>query len=476
MDAGAQEDRLSDLPDGVLGHVLSFLGAKEAARAAVLSRRYRHAFASVHTLSFVQEDETPSRLSSDRGASIFALRKEEERRNAEFVALVNAAFSCRRRYAGGGDPGLRAVRVVFDAFRPSLAGDVDSWLSAAGAALEEIHIDACPVEERGVCARQRSDWYFSVSIPSYNHRYRELKDESDGEDDPDVFRDPEGRDRAYRVSRWLFSSRAGAVAGLRTLCLGSCFLDLPRDATTLHFPSVETLVLKRIPDSGRDIQRLVSACGRLADLTLDSCRRVRGLAVLDKRLRRLALRCCHGARLAVDASCLRALEYKGPVPDGSVLSFAVASPPALLSSCDIKFCGKMTASTTDAELADLARFLGRFTEARRLHLGSSRCISAGVDRINLSCLTPLPCLRRLELKGTLSSSSGGGGAAMAAVARILELTPNLEVLTLLILPDAYEFPRYRAEVTCDPDAALDIPELPVTPCLRDRVRELNVVC
>ena len=43
MAAGRQEDRLSDLPDGVLGHVLSFLDAKQAGRAAVLSRRYRYA-------------------------------------------------------------------------------------------------------------------------------------------------------------------------------------------------------------------------------------------------------------------------------------------------------------------------------------------------------------------------------------------------------------------------------------------------
>ncbi|KAG2609198.1 hypothetical protein PVAP13_4KG019916 [Panicum virgatum] len=50
MDAGEPEDRLTDLPDCVLGHVLSFLDAKQAGRAAVLSRRYRHAFAGVHTV------------------------------------------------------------------------------------------------------------------------------------------------------------------------------------------------------------------------------------------------------------------------------------------------------------------------------------------------------------------------------------------------------------------------------------------
>lgn len=464
MDAGAPEDRLSDLPDGVLGHVLSFLDAKQAGRAAVLSRRYRHAFAGVHTLSFVQEETSAS---SSTGASrcdrSYKLDEDEKRRNVEFVALVDAAVSCRRRCGAG--PGLRAFCVVFDAFHHSLAGHVDRWLSAAArnggaaAAVEEITVDACQ-QERGVCARERPDWYFwggPFGEP------RPLKDESDGEDSDD-FRDHNARHSAYRMPRWLYSSGAGAA--LRTLRLGSCFLDLPRHAP-LRFPSVETLALTCIPDSGRDIQRLVSSCGRLADLTLDSCRRVRAVAVLDKRLRRLALRCCHGARLAVDATDLRALEYKGPVPDESVLSFAGA-PPAILS-CDIEFCCKKACS--EAELADLPGFLARFTAARWLRLGSS-CLGASIDRTDPSGLTPLPCLRRLELKGAAAS----GCSAFGAVTRILEQTPNLEVLTLLILPNVEEIPRYRPKVTCDPMAGLDVPEvLPVIPCLRDRVREMNVV-
>ncbi|RLM74481.1 hypothetical protein C2845_PM15G04210 [Panicum miliaceum] len=348
---------------------------------------------------------------------------------------------------------------------PSLA-TWTGWLFAAaqngggGAAVEEITVDACH-QERGVCARERPDWYFQHGPFG---EPRPLKDESDGKESDD-FRDPNARDSAYRMPRWLYSSGAGAA--LRTLRLGSCFLDLPRHAR-LRFPFVVTLALTCIPDSGRDIQRLVSSCGRLADLTLDSCRRVRAVAVLDKRLRRLALRCCHGARLAVDASDLRTLEHKGPVPDESVLALAGA-PPAILF-CDIEFCGKEACS--EAELANLPEFLARFTAARWLRLGSC-CLGASIHRANPSGLTPLPYLRRLELKGAASS---GGSATIGAVTRILQQTPNLEVLTLLILPDVEERPRFRAEVTCDPMAGPDVPDvLPVIPCLRDRVREMNVV-
>ncbi|BAT04224.1 Os08g0197300, partial [Oryza sativa Japonica Group] len=40
------EDRLSEMPDMVLHHVMSFLKAWEAARTCVLSRRWRHLWAS----------------------------------------------------------------------------------------------------------------------------------------------------------------------------------------------------------------------------------------------------------------------------------------------------------------------------------------------------------------------------------------------------------------------------------------------
>ena len=41
-------DRLSKLEDSVLGHVLSFLPANEAAGAALLSSRWRDVFDAVH--------------------------------------------------------------------------------------------------------------------------------------------------------------------------------------------------------------------------------------------------------------------------------------------------------------------------------------------------------------------------------------------------------------------------------------------
>ncbi|KAL4272549.1 hypothetical protein GQ457_13G002440 [Hibiscus cannabinus] len=50
-------DRLSDLPDSILSHILSFLSTKEAVGTSVLSSKWRHLFTSVSNLDFDLEHE-----------------------------------------------------------------------------------------------------------------------------------------------------------------------------------------------------------------------------------------------------------------------------------------------------------------------------------------------------------------------------------------------------------------------------------
>jgi len=42
VENGENEDRLSDLPDGVILHILSFLNTKHVVRTCVLSKRWEH--------------------------------------------------------------------------------------------------------------------------------------------------------------------------------------------------------------------------------------------------------------------------------------------------------------------------------------------------------------------------------------------------------------------------------------------------
>jgi hypothetical protein len=85
---------------------------------------------------------------------------------------------------------------------------------------------------------------------------------------------------------------------------------------------VDTIRTNNIIQTNDTIQRIVDSCPRLADLTLEECATLQRVSVLDRRLRRFALRCCHGAvRVTLDASELTTLDYKGavpPVPSSSV--------------------------------------------------------------------------------------------------------------------------------------------------------------
>ncbi|XVE50580.1 hypothetical protein DITRI_Ditri01bG0174300 [Diplodiscus trichospermus] len=45
-------DRISNLPDEIISHILSFLSTKEAVRTSILSTRWRYCFAFVSNLDF----------------------------------------------------------------------------------------------------------------------------------------------------------------------------------------------------------------------------------------------------------------------------------------------------------------------------------------------------------------------------------------------------------------------------------------
>ncbi|CAL4893089.1 unnamed protein product [Urochloa decumbens] len=107
-------DRLSKLGDRELGNILSFLPAKEAARAALLSSRWRDRFAAVHTVSLDEPEPPP------------AGRQRRQLRQLQLEA--NALLARNRR--GGGAP-LRALRVAMEYGGGAHSSTVDQWVSHA---------------------------------------------------------------------------------------------------------------------------------------------------------------------------------------------------------------------------------------------------------------------------------------------------------------------------------------------------------
>lgn len=151
----------------------------------------------------------------------------------------------------------------------------------------------------------------------------------------------------YTVPRTLIS-----CAVLRSLTIGPCSLSPP---AIISLPSLETLLLTDVSDEEEDVQRLVAACPRLADLTLEACGTVTALSLLRNRhLRRLALRCCHAlATVAINGTLLRSFEYRGAVPDASLLTFHGGRSSFV--SCKVDICGEEVSSAK--ELGKLGKFL-----------------------------------------------------------------------------------------------------------------------
>ena len=125
------EDRISKLDDAVLGHVLSFLPSKQAARAAALSSRWRDAFAGVHTVSLEEPEGgvPPYQQRCRRGSDDDDRRRDPPSR---FGAVITAAIVARHRRLGAtATPPLRAIRVALHNYRYRDAVAVDLWVSYA---------------------------------------------------------------------------------------------------------------------------------------------------------------------------------------------------------------------------------------------------------------------------------------------------------------------------------------------------------
>ncbi|KAK1686302.1 hypothetical protein QYE76_047150 [Lolium multiflorum] len=405
MSASSRRDRFSTLSDDVLGHVLSFLPTKEAACAAILSRRWRYVFGSVHTISF---EETEGERASD-WTTWFHETLELKSCSDELLDNVGAALLCRRRCAGLPVP-LRSLRFAFDKWHRWDGVAVDQWLSYVlthrrGGDQPGLHLDM-RFHLGPVCASEQD--------PGAKYYMNDSDDSSEADSDSESGK--QGPSWRYLLPRSLFSCTA-----LRTLCVTHCRLKLRRQGMAIELPLLETMRLTAITDSGRSIQRLISSCPRLADLTLESLWKLETISVHDKRLRRFSIRCCHKLTSAdIDASELRSLDYKGFVPRESLLS--LHGTPTNIPSCTIDFCQPFY---EEEELAWFGDFLNKIPAVTHLHLHLESLENRFIELVEFPLFS---YLTRLTLRGCIDCDH-----TIDTVRWILELTPNLEVLTLQVM-------------------------------------------
>ncbi|CAM0907754.1 unnamed protein product [Alopecurus aequalis] len=447
------KDRLSDLP------------TKEAARAAVLSRRWRRTFADVDAVSFV--DPEPPIYGYSRDFAFVKQSEEKRSRSGDLISDVNAALLCRRRCAGHRDTAPpRFFRVHLSRYHCWDDAMLSQWLryllKPQGTGQQEalthldLRIEATVLGEHLVDEPEDDDdavgWECPAQIPYV----------------------PYGED-PHTWPRYTLPTRLFSAAAVRTLCLGGCMLlDPPK---LIHLPLLETLLLSTISNyaaRGDTIQRIISACPRLVDLTLECCRYTEKsdpgldttytIAVLDKHLRRLAIRCCHSlVRVCIDASELRVFEYRGAVPAESFLTLHSAHN---ISSCTIGFCGKMV---YHKEFPRLRKFLEHFTATEHLDLVSTY-LGAGIESESFPGFPLFQNLRRLELTGYLQRGS------IEAMIRILEQAPSIEFLFLFMKP-SYQEKNSCSVLQVHSHELRDqvrVPDVSI-PCLRNRLRQINLV-
>ncbi|CAL4907712.1 unnamed protein product [Urochloa decumbens] len=415
----ASADRLSKLDDVALGHILSFLPAKEAARAAVLSPRWCYVFAAVHTVSLDEPEGTDNDDDNSRGGCDSPSDRRQRRHHRQppiFPSAVSAAIIARQRRRGVAP--LRALRVAMERYRGSDSTMVDQWVFPS---------------------------------PTVDDVGSQSDDEDDDERDrrheeciaPRLLCDPP----EYIVPRLLFS-----CADLRSLSLSSCRLAPPR---TVTLPSLVSLLLSHVPDASTDMERLVCGCPRLADLTLEVCKAVTTLTVLGGgRLRRLALRCCHNlATVTIDSSELRTFEYRGAVPDNASF-LTMHGGTRSIAYCKVDLCG--AEATSEAELTNLRHLLHLPPPSRDEGMPANS--DTGAIDATRRVLEHAPNLEALSLAFHPQKSPLEHAWGMCHEA---DYIPEEEL-------DALHHLGYN------PDSVLATP-IAMIPCLRSKVKEINLV-
>ncbi|KAL6657391.1 hypothetical protein ACP70R_005171 [Stipagrostis hirtigluma subsp. patula] len=373
-------DRLSALPDETLIRILSHLGSIEAARTSALSCRWSRLHAAVPVVDLVDSKTGTWCHDGPPGG----------RQPACFDHQVNSALLCR-------DPSapIRAFRLVVCHTTTTL---LDQWISIALTS---------GVEELDVKLKYR-DFYDQALCPFGPY------------EEPSADFNLQRVHPYVRTPADLFRCRT-----LRRLRLTNWTLGLPpRDAP---LESLDTLFLKRIMAPQGALQRLISLCPRLADLTLEECPSATEVTVASAHLRRFAMACCHHCRrVELRTPCLRSLRYKGGLP-GDTPFFSPASH-ATITAMSIDICEHIDGKKPHELHPITKQLMGRCTSLASLHLSLRPAMAYHSSQFT-AALRGLPRLRRLELRGCMTSDH-----SVCSVAVLLQSTENLEVLSLFPLP------------------------------------------
>ncbi|MQL84450.1 hypothetical protein Taro_016962, partial [Colocasia esculenta] len=249
-------DRISELPDAILGHILSLMPAKAATQTTILSRRWRDLWQYIWrfstTLDFTAE---------------FAARQTPD----EFVRNVNRYLELHRGRK------IQRFLVSFDR-DPRFFPDVENWVEFAVARdVEELRLE------------------FSSKGQNTHKPYIPV--------------DLEKWVSGFRVPHQVFDCMP-----LRVLGLGNCRISPPPDISGLC--SLRSLSLTRVDVTSDVLQSILSKCGLLERLFLRHCLHFESIKLTSPRIKLkqlVVVDCWALSDLEISASSLQSFHFYGDV-------------------------------------------------------------------------------------------------------------------------------------------------------------------
>ncbi|KAM7461112.1 hypothetical protein LguiA_029233 [Lonicera macranthoides] len=382
------DDRISNLPDEILCHILSFLPTKYAAGTSALSTRWKHLYAFIPKLSLDFDDSLLLNPHKDKDNNLTSL--------AIFALFINSVMIV----VYTNDLRIYSFSLKCQRDYDCLSHDSDSWVA------RWVHL---------ALSREVRD--LTVQVDNYN---------KDNDKDFILFPDP-----------FFYCSSV-----MRVTIGGRFFLDVP---TVVFMPNLRSIFLDRVKfPNGEAVQSLIRGCLFLERFGLESCEfeELEVLEISSTKLKHLMVIGCKwdGAyEFVLNVPNLEVLLYQA---DGIAYDYPVKNLSSVREAyLDIRISWDQLQDDTPHYEDTVFEFVAACSNVETLCLSQDSLRSLRAIHWSWESIKPTFCnLTTLKL--------GIDDCGWFLLASLLESSPNLEVLGFTEgFTDCKLFPEFVSCVT-----------------------------